>query len=278
MTPPHLNHRMTHEQKIAEWIKPGLVGTEIGPGQTPIPGLSPAPIYVDRFAEFGGKTCLADYHGDACCLPFHSNSLDYVASSHVLEHVANPVAALLEWYRVVRPGGIIYAIVPNRLATWDHTRQLTPVSHLLEDYERGMTAADATHIDEFVNELDWSRYRPDIPAENLPAEKTLLARGMHEAVGRGEEINIHFHTFEPSNFKELIETLDDWPRYRVSWELLDLVDGFPAASPNGILAVIRAVKGWSDRAEADAFDSTALPNRRAAVVRQDARRREIPAT
>jgi SAM-dependent methyltransferase len=263
---------MTHEQKIAEWIKPGHVGTEIGPGLTPLPGLSPAPIYIDRFAEFGGEPCLADYRGDACRLPLHSNSLDYVASSHVLEHIANPVAALIEWYRVLRPGGIIYVVVPNRLGTWEHTRKLTAVSHMLEDYERGTTACDATHIDEFVNEIDWSRFKPEVPVESLPAEKEVLARGMHEAVTRGEEINIHFHTFEPSNVKELIAALNDWARYRVNWELLDLVDRFPSASPNGILAVIRATKGWLDRAQAEAFDAIAGNDRRAAVVRPDARR------
>jgi SAM-dependent methyltransferase len=265
---------MTHEQKIAEWIKPGCIGTEIGPGLTPLPGLSPAPIYVDRFAEFGGEPCLADYRGDACQLPFYSNSLDYVASSHVLEHVANPVAALIEWYRVLRPGGIIYVVVPNRLGTWEYTRKLTGVSHMLADYERGTSAVDPTHIDEFVHEIDWSRYRPEVPAEKLAEEKETLARGMHEAVRRGEEINIHFHTFEPSNVKELIAALNDWPRYRVNWELLDLVDGFPSASPNGILAVIRAAKGWLDRAEADAFDAIARNDRRVAVLRSDAHRVE----
>jgi hypothetical protein len=260
---------MTHKEKIAQWIGAGKVGTEIGPGSASLPGFSPAPIYVDCFKRFGSDQCHADYYGDACHLPFHDHSLDYVAASHVLEHVANPVVALAEWYRVLRPGGIIYLIVPDRRATWEHQRGLTPVAHFLDDFERGTTAADATHINEFVFEADWSRFVPDLPAAEVPAKQEELARGMHEAVARGEDINIHFHTFEPSNLRELLETLAHGPKRRLNWEIVDFVDGFPAENPNGILAILRVHKSWLSRAEADLFRLRTQGNRNA-VLRLDA--------
>jgi SAM-dependent methyltransferase len=198
---------MTHQQKIAQWIGAGKTGTEIGPGSTPIPGLDPAPIYVDCFKTFAAAPCRADYYGHACALPFHDHSLDYVLASHVLEHVANPIAALAEWYRVVRPGGHIYLIVPDRRATWEHTRELTPVDHMIEDFVRGTTAVDATHIDEFVFQADWSIFSPETPAEDVSAKQAELARTLRWAVENREEINIHFHTFEPSNLRELLERL-----------------------------------------------------------------------
>jgi ubiquinone/menaquinone biosynthesis C-methylase UbiE len=37
-------------------------------------------------------------------LPFANNSLDYVLSSHVLEHFWDPIKTIKEWLRVVRPG------------------------------------------------------------------------------------------------------------------------------------------------------------------------------
>lgn len=264
---------MTHEDKITRWIEPGSVGVEIGPGHEPIPGFVPAPLYVDCFKEFGYVPCRADYYGHACALPFHSNTLDYVASSHVLEHVANPVAALAEWYRVLRPGGLIYLVVPDRRFTWEHERRLTPVEHFLEDYVRGTTACDATHVDEFVFDADWSRYAPN-RAANATAEKELLARGMHEAVARGEDINIHFHTFEPANVRGLLETLRTWQKRRFNWEIVDEAEQFPASNPNGYFVALRARKGWFDRGQADAFDVTAGEDRRAAVVRSDAVRFE----
>jgi len=238
---------MTHSDKIARWIGPGRIGVEIGAFKSPVPGLVPPPFYVDCFKEFALENVHADYYGDASHLPFQDNSLDYVVTSHVLEHVANPVAALAEWYRVLRPGGIVYLVVPDRRFTWDHPRPLTPVSHLLDDFTRGTTACDATHIDEFVFEADWSMYSPGTPAAEIPERRALLARGMHHAVGDGRDINIHFHTFEPGNVLALLAALRDWPATRFHWEIVDHAERFPAENPIGFLAVIRVHKRWRDR-------------------------------
>ncbi|MDA0096267.1 class I SAM-dependent methyltransferase [Brachyspira hyodysenteriae] len=35
-------------------------------------------------------------------LPFQDNSIDFVFSSHVLEHFYDPIKALKEWYRVIK--------------------------------------------------------------------------------------------------------------------------------------------------------------------------------
>lgn len=244
---------MTHTEKVAQWIGPGKVGTEIGPGKTPIPDLLPAPIYVDCFKEFGHEPCLADYYGHATALPFHDHSLDYVASSHVLEHVANPMAALAEWYRVLRPGGIIYFVVPDRRLTWDHTRTLTPVNHMLDDFIHGTTPCDATHIDEFVYDIDWSRFSPGTESAERTERQVQLAAGMRAAVERGEGINIHFHTFEPATIVQLFEVLRRRPHQRFRFEVVDQVERFPSSDPIGILTVVRANQGWHDRAEADWF-------------------------
>ncbi len=266
---------MTHEEKISRWLPPGtgLLGTEIGAGASPVPGLDPAPIYVDCFKSFGAEPNRADFYGHATALPFHDHALDYVIASHVLEHVANPVAALVECHRVVRPGGLLYLVVPDRRATWEHARDLTPVPHLLDDFLRGTTACDATHIDEFVFQADWSRYEPQTAPEEAPARQAALARGMHEAVARGEDINIHFHTFEPPSFRALLETLAAPPAApglpRFAWEIVDFGEHFPASCPNGILAILRVHKGWRARADAAAFRIRTGSDPRAAL-RDDA--------
>jgi SAM-dependent methyltransferase len=238
---------MTHEEKVGRWIERGAIGVEIGAFKSPVPGLVPPPFYVDCFREFGFEPVHADYYGHATSLPFRDNSLDYVVTSHVLEHVANPVAALAEWYRVLRPGGIIYLLVPDRRHTWDHPRALTPVAHFLADYERGTTPADATHIDDFALGIDWAQFSPATPAADVATQRATLARGMHEAVARGEHLNIHFHTFEPASVLELLAQLRTWPRTRYNWRVVDAAEGFPAANPIGFLAIIRVGKSWRDR-------------------------------
>ena len=197
---------MTHEEKVAHWIGRGARGVEIGPGSSPVPGLEPRPVYVDCFKAFGAEASLADYYGHAGALPFHDHSLDYVVASHVVEHVANPAAALVEWRRVTRPGGIIYLVVPDRRMTFDRTRPLTTVDHLLDDLAAGTTACDPTHIDDFAHGVDWSLFSPGTPPDQITGARETLARGMHEAVARGEDINIHFHTFEPGNLGDFLGT------------------------------------------------------------------------
>lgn len=238
---------MTHEEKVARWIGRGKLGVEIGAFKSPVPGLDPAPIYVDCFKEFGLEQVHADYFGEACHLPFHDNALDYVISSHVIEHVANPIAAFAEWYRVLRPGGIIYMVAPDRRRTWDRLRPLTPVSHVLEDFQHQTTACDPTHIDEFVWGVEDAFFGAGLDAAELTARRTQLAAGMRHAIHLGHDINIHFHTFEASNVTELLLALKNWPRTRFDWDILDVVEAFPANNPIGLLAVVRVNKSLRDR-------------------------------
>ncbi len=52
---------------------------------------------------------------DAMFLPFRDNSIDEVRASHLLEHfeLKDVKSALVEWYRVLKSGGIILVIVPD---------------------------------------------------------------------------------------------------------------------------------------------------------------------
>lgn len=57
---------------------------------------------------------MVQVQGDVCALPFASSCFDVVASSYVLQHLADPGAALGEFSRVLRPGGVLLLGVPNR--------------------------------------------------------------------------------------------------------------------------------------------------------------------
>lgn len=53
-----------------------------------------------------------DIYGDACYLPIRAESADVVLLFEVLEHLADDKQALLEIYRVLKPGGRFYTSVP----------------------------------------------------------------------------------------------------------------------------------------------------------------------
>lgn len=82
---------------------------------------------------------------------------DFVLSSHAIEHCANPLAALGEWKRVLKPGGLLALIVPHRHATFDHRRPVSTLDHLIEDFENQVDESDLTHLGEILELHDLGR-------------------------------------------------------------------------------------------------------------------------
>ncbi len=77
--------------------------------------------------------------GDFEHIPHPDGSMDYVFSSHTIEHVANPEAAMAEVHRVLRKGGLCFLFLPypghdawdpdlNIPARSQHPWQPTPAS------------------------------------------------------------------------------------------------------------------------------------------------------
>jgi SAM-dependent methyltransferase len=79
-----------------------------------------------------------------------SGKYDFVLSSHMLEPTANPLGALAEWRRMLKPAGALVLVVPARDGAFDHRRPITTISHLVEDYETGMGKDDLTHLAEVL--------------------------------------------------------------------------------------------------------------------------------
>src|SRR5688572_15669999 len=150
-------------QLLCASVSANARGLEIGAHTNPVTGLSP--FYTDAVADYAGAAGRVDFLADARALPIPDGTLDYLCSSHVLEHLPDPIAALHEWHRVLRPGGLLYLVVPDKRFTFDEPRAVTPVEHLLRDFQEGTTASDdAAHIDEFVFHTNWSILSPKTSA------------------------------------------------------------------------------------------------------------------
>lgn len=138
------------ESALGHKLLDGMEGIEIGPGahnpfglNTKSVGLSREidPRDYDFFAKMQleecGRVAPIDLPGDAAEIPIADQSTDFVVHSHVWEHLPNPLAALEEWARVVKPGGFIFAIVPKRDADPpDRDRPMTSLAELVHHYER----------------------------------------------------------------------------------------------------------------------------------------------
>lgn len=113
-----------------------------------------------------------------------ADSYDAVLASHVLEHLANPLGALAEWSRVVRPGGQLLLIVPHRDGTFDHRRPVTPLAHLLQDAARKTGEEDLTHMQEILalHDLERDPGAPDRETFERRCRENASTRAMHHHV------------------------------------------------------------------------------------------------
>ena len=56
----------------------------------------------------------------------------------------NPIGALVNWLRVVRDGGLLYLIVPDKRRTFDQLRVRTTLEHMVLDYQQPSRSATSS--------------------------------------------------------------------------------------------------------------------------------------
>jgi ubiquinone/menaquinone biosynthesis C-methylase UbiE len=107
-------------------------------------------VYKMMEMELCGEMLPVDFVAPGDDIPVVDESFDFVVSSHVLEHFVNPIKAIVEWFRIIRPGGTIFMIVPHRDRTFDSERERTPLSHIIGDYITGRSEPHETEQHEHV--------------------------------------------------------------------------------------------------------------------------------
>lgn len=141
-------------------------GIEIGPAEHPLPTPHWSKVtYVD---EISTEELLRLYpylkdrnpvHVDVVddgqvLSKFKDNSQDFVIANHFLEHVIDPIRSLRNFYRVLKPGGIMYMAVPDKRFTFDKLRPLTPLKRLIA-FHADPKKAEAGKWPMFVESAKW---------------------------------------------------------------------------------------------------------------------------
>lgn len=80
----------------------------------------------------------------------NDSTYDIMLSSHVIEHIANPIKALIEWSRILKPKGLLVIVAPDRNFTYDRKRPLTKLEHIIDDFKNDVDESDQTHIEEVL--------------------------------------------------------------------------------------------------------------------------------
>jgi SAM-dependent methyltransferase len=180
-------------------------GIEVGPGITPqaLPSEMVDVTYIEAqdprewrslYLAKGAASSLppdeilARYRrASACELDgIERDSLDFIFSSHVFEHLSNPLQVLCNWFAALRPGGLVLSVVPDARFCFDCRQRVTTLAEALHDEQVGGHAIEVSKYErwcEFTN-------------PNHKVEK-LIATGY----------SIHVSFFTPEALRPLLEEL-----------------------------------------------------------------------
>lgn len=126
---------------------------------------------------------------------------EFVLSCHSLEHIANPIKALKNWRRVA-PGYLVL-VLPYYRDTFDHLRPITPLSHMIADFESNIGEDDLTHLPEILELIDWSRVEvPENAALELSDYVALVKQRSSE---NARHRSMHHHVFDERNAIQLVQ-------------------------------------------------------------------------
>ncbi len=202
-----LKHRSLRREIIACLYVKGD-GIEIGPFANPLETYGLANVkYVDRMPLSELRTLYPemkdvelaniDIVDDGEKLgTLGDGTQDFVIANHFIEHTINPIGALENMLRVLKPGGILFFAVPDMRKTFDNRRTPTPAEHLVRDFADGDAAAVEPHFLDFAEKV-----------EGLSCEEEIRRRA-RELMDNEHGVHFHFHCWRPVDMMGLLHKLN----------------------------------------------------------------------
>lgn len=149
----------------------------------------------NNFAYIPGKAGYQFIAEATALSKINDSAYDFILSCHSLEHVANPIKALNEWKRVLKPMGRLVLVLPDKENTFDYNRPYTTLDHLIADFKKNIDESDSTHFDETIQLHDLTR------DTGVQSKAELEERTLNNLMNRC----VHHHVFSLTMVKELLE-------------------------------------------------------------------------
>jgi SAM-dependent methyltransferase len=205
----------------------------VGPGHAPFPVPHGVTVrYIDRWDPNENRVLFPEL-GDEPGFPkpdivsnldvdrlstLTDSSQDFVIASHILEHLANPLAMLVDIHRVLKSGGLLILILPDRHVTFDSERPPTSLEHVVDEYNLDVhEVADDHVIEAIVAQVRFNGDGRD-PAV-LATERTASEIDLHR------RRSIHAHVWDMDEFRRVLDYSET--ELGISWDVIDVM---PAGS------------------------------------------------
>jgi SAM-dependent methyltransferase len=268
------------DRLLADYNVSGLRGAEIGPLSRPIVKRSDSEVYYIDYCtteELREKyATVPDAHPDRienvdfvwveqplAAVLGDKAPLDYVVASHVIEHVPDLVGWLREMRDVLKPGGRLLLIIPDKRFTFDIYRRLTSMEEVSLAFEEHRRIPGLRCImDHFANVVSadawalWDDYKlaDDLKYFHGPEFLDLA----HDHFHSGKYIDIHCWVFTPWSFLELMGKITS------TFALGFALGHFLTTQEHDLEFYVQLVKtetpptDW-DKASAEAFETALWP-------------------
>lgn len=137
---------------------------------------------------------------------------DWIVGSHVLEHIPDPVSFLAQCEQVLRPGGIVSLIIPDKRVCFDHFRPLSSTGDILDAYVTQQTRPSPGSVFEHVvnavsldGKIAWSAHDSGDFATRYEFHEA--KKLWDHACNSGQYMDAHIWRFIPESFNLIIEDL-----------------------------------------------------------------------
>lgn len=138
---------------------------------------------------------------------------DYVIASHVIEHVPDMVGWFQEIAEVLRVGGILSLVIPNKNFTFDYERNVSSLGDIMDAYYRKLRKPSYKHVFDHFNlavSLDAGRaWRDGVDPSALKRMHTIndAMNACEDILKQDRYIDVHCTVFTEDSFAEIINSL-----------------------------------------------------------------------
>jgi SAM-dependent methyltransferase len=139
---------------------------------------------------------------------------DWIIASHVIEHVPDLIRFLLSCDDVLKDGGMLSLVIPDKRFCFDHFRSLTSISKIIDNFiENRIVSSPGTMVDYHLNvvsnnnQISWSQYSEKKFKTIHSVRDALLI--MQKVLDTNVYIDCHESVFVPSSFRLMIQDLFD---------------------------------------------------------------------